>query len=531
MTQDRRTPPSRGRRALDAASAAARSLGDVKAAPHPRWPLGLQAGVAISAPIVIGALIGHAELGFQAATSAFALLYLGGARHIDRARTVPLIGALLLACSALGAAAGASPVATAVGLILIAIVAGAGTQAFAIGPPGPLFFVLVFGSAAHITKATDGVRQVDPVTFVGAAAVGVALAWIIAAAPLVRARHRVAPTPLTELIPGPTWTADGAAVALRVAAVAVAGTLVSVVLVDPDRAYWTVCAGIAVVAMRAPRTAVLSRGLHRVVGTVVGAGEAVRSIDEGERVGVAWLHRTCGTCRWCRAGRENLCPEASFTGWDHDGGYAELLTVPAAYAYPLPADEEALDLAPLLCAGIIGYRALRRANLPPGGVLGIYGFGSSASITAQLAKAAGATVVAITRGERNQALARELEVDFVGGEDAVPPAPLDSAIVFAPVGAILTRALDATMRGGTVVSAGIHMSPIPEIDYDRSLFYERDLRSVTANTRADGAEFLALARNLRLAPAVTTYGFDGVDDALMDLRAGRARGSLVVRMG
>ncbi|WP_062299737.1 zinc-dependent alcohol dehydrogenase family protein [Demequina maris] len=270
---------------------------------------------------------------------------------------------------------------------------------------------------------------------------------------------------------------------------------------------------------------------HQVVGTVVGAGEAVRSIDEGERVGVAWLNRTCGTCRWCRAGRENLCPEASFTGWDHDGGYAELLTVPAAYAYPLPRDEEALDLAPLLCAGIIGYRALRRANLPPGGVLGIYGFGSSASITAQLAKAAGATVVAITRGERNQALARELEVDFVGGEDAVPPAPLDSAIVFAPVGAILARALDATTRGGTVVSAGIHMSPIPEIDYDRSLFYERDLRSVTANTRADGAEFLALARNLRLAPAVTTYGFDGVDDALRDLRAGRARGSLVVRMG
>ncbi|MDN4476706.1 zinc-dependent alcohol dehydrogenase family protein [Demequina sp. SYSU T00192] len=270
---------------------------------------------------------------------------------------------------------------------------------------------------------------------------------------------------------------------------------------------------------------------HQVVGTVVGAGEAVRSIDEGDRVGVAWLHRTCGTCRWCRSGRENLCPEATFTGWDHDGGYAELLTVPEAYAYPLPRDEEALGLAPLLCAGIIGYRALRRANLPPGGVLGIYGFGSSASITAQLAKAAGATVVAITRGERNQALARELEVDFVGGEDAAPPEPLDSAIVFAPVGAILTQALDATVRGGTVVSAGIHMSPIPGIDYDRSLFFERDLRSVTANTRADGAEFLALARNLRLAPAVTTYGFDGVDDALMDLRAGRAGGSLVIRMG
>ncbi|WP_062288882.1 zinc-binding alcohol dehydrogenase family protein [Demequina phytophila] len=270
---------------------------------------------------------------------------------------------------------------------------------------------------------------------------------------------------------------------------------------------------------------------HQVVGTVVGAGEDVRSIDAGERVGIAWLHRTCGTCRWCRSGRENLCPEATFTGWDHDGGYAELVTVPEAYAYRLPHDDEALALAPLLCAGIIGYRALRRANLPPGGVLGIYGFGSSASITAQLAKASGATVVAITRGERNRALARELEVDFVGAEGAAPPEPLDAAIVFAPVGAILTQALDATARGGTVVSAGIHMSPIPEIDYDRSLFYERDLRSVTANTRADGAEFLRVARNLLLAPAVTTYGFDGVDDALADLRAGRAGGSLVVRMG
>jgi len=268
---------------------------------------------------------------------------------------------------------------------------------------------------------------------------------------------------------------------------------------------------------------------HQVVGSVVGAGDAVRSVGFGDRVGVAWLHRTCGTCRWCRAGRENLCPDATFTGWDHDGGYAELLTVPEAYAYPLPRTDEALDLAPLLCAGIIGYRALRRANLPPGGVLGIYGFGSSASITAQLAKAAGATVFAITRGGRNQALARELEMDFVGDEAAAPPERLDSAIVFAPVGAILTQALDATVRGGTVVSAGIHMSPIPEIDYDRSLFYERDLRSVTANTRADGAEFLALARNLHLAPAVTAYGFDRVDDALSDLRSGRAGGSLVVR--
>ena len=267
---------------------------------------------------------------------------------------------------------------------------------------------------------------------------------------------------------------------------------------------------------------------HQVVGTVVGAGDAVRSIDVGARVGVAWLHRTCGVCRWCRTGRENLCPDATFTGWDHHGGYAELLTVPEAFAYALPADEDPAALAPLLCAGIIGYRALSRAQLPPGGALGVYGFGSSASLTAQLAKAAGATVHVITRGERNRALARELEVDSVGEEDAVPPVPLDSAIVFAPVGAILLQALDATASGGTVVSAGIHMSPLPPLDYDRLLFRERDLRSVTANTRADGAAFLALAHNLRLAPAVTAYGFDGVGDALADLRSGRTGGSLVI---
>jgi propanol-preferring alcohol dehydrogenase len=270
---------------------------------------------------------------------------------------------------------------------------------------------------------------------------------------------------------------------------------------------------------------------HQVVGRVVATGADVGRSRPGDRVGVAWLHRTCGVCRWCRDGRENLCPDATFTGWDVDGGYAEQVVVPEAFAYPLPDDDEALGLAPLLCAGIIGYRALRRANLPPGGLLGIYGFGSSAHITAQLALAAGNRVVTVSRGEGNRRLAASLGVEVVPDEHGTPPEPLDSAIVFAPVGDLLVDALDATTAGGTVVSAGIHMSPVSGLDYDRSLFRERDLRSVTANTRADGAEFLSVARNLGLGPSVTEYPLDEADRALDDLRAGRVSGSLVLRTG
>ncbi len=270
---------------------------------------------------------------------------------------------------------------------------------------------------------------------------------------------------------------------------------------------------------------------HQIVGEVVETGGEVRDAGPGDLVGIAWLRRTCGACRFCRSGRENLCLRAEFTGWDADGGYAEYAVVDAAFAYPLPPGADPVRIAPLLCAGIIGYRALSRANLPPGGVLGIYGFGSSAHIAAQLATASGARVFAMTRGERNRALARELGLAFVGESDAVPPAPLDSAIVFAPAGELMPVALAATERGGTVVSAGIHMSPIPEFSYDDLLFGERDLRSVTANTRADGDELLRLADRLDLAPRTTAYPFDEVDVALDDLRAGRAEGSLVVSVG
>lgn len=269
---------------------------------------------------------------------------------------------------------------------------------------------------------------------------------------------------------------------------------------------------------------------HQVVGQVAGIGAGVKALKTGDLVGAAWLRSSCGACEWCRSGRENLCPYSTYTGWDADGGYAEYMTVPAAFAYPLPAGTDPITTAPLLCAGIIGYRALQRAELPPGGNLGLYGFGSSAHLTAQIAKAAGSRIFAITRGTANQQLARDLGAVFVGGQDDAPDEPLDSAIIFAPVGEIVPQALAATKRGGTVVVAGIHMSDIPAMNYEDDLFYERDLRTVTANTRADGAAFLRIARNLALSPDVTKYPFSHVDRALDDLRAGKASGSLVITM-
>jgi propanol-preferring alcohol dehydrogenase len=267
---------------------------------------------------------------------------------------------------------------------------------------------------------------------------------------------------------------------------------------------------------------------HQVVGIVTRAGQAVRRIRIGDRIGIAWLRGTCGVCRWCLEGRENLCPDSRFTGWDADGGYAEFATVPEAFAYPLPADAVPAEIAPLLCAGIIGFRALTRATLPAGGRLGIYGFGSSAHITAQLAMAAGAEIYAMTRGEAGRDLARQLGAVFVGDATQAPPVPLDAAIVFAPAGELVPLALQATARGGTVVLAGIHMSDIPAMAYERNLFGERDLRTVMANTRADGTAFLRLAHTLRLTPAVSRYPFARASDAVNDLRAGAAPGSLVI---
>jgi propanol-preferring alcohol dehydrogenase len=268
---------------------------------------------------------------------------------------------------------------------------------------------------------------------------------------------------------------------------------------------------------------------HEVVGEVVAAGPGdVAGFAPGDRAGAAWLRSTDGTCRYCLRGAENLCPSSAYTGWDADGGYAEYLTVPAAYAHPLPAGYSDVELAPLLCAGIIGYRALKRAALPPGGRLGLYGFGGSAHLAAQVALAQGATVSVMTRGEPARELARSLGAAFVGGPAEMPPEPLDAAIMFAPVGDLVPPALAALDRGGTLAIAGIYLTDIPPLDYDRHLFQERQLRSVTSNTRQDAREFLAFAAAHKLAVTTHRYPLDAADRALADLKAGRFDGAAVL---
>ncbi|KLU11427.1 zinc-dependent alcohol dehydrogenase family protein [Kocuria sp. SM24M-10] len=269
---------------------------------------------------------------------------------------------------------------------------------------------------------------------------------------------------------------------------------------------------------------------HEVVGEVVGRGPGCSRFRTGERVGVAWLRSTCGRCRFCRRGQENLCTDPRFTGWDHDGGYAELTLVPEAFAYRLPEQFDDEHAAPLLCAGIIGYRALRRAQLPPGGRLGIYGFGASAHLAAQVALHQGAEVHVMTRSEQARGLARELGAHFVGAADEPPPAPLDAAILFAPVGTLVPPALRALDRGGTLAVAGIHLTDIPALDYAAELFQERQLRSVTASTRQDGEEFLRLAARTGLRPTTVPYPLSGADRALADLAADRVTGAAVLHV-
>jgi alcohol dehydrogenase, propanol-preferring len=267
---------------------------------------------------------------------------------------------------------------------------------------------------------------------------------------------------------------------------------------------------------------------HEVVGHVTGLGDGVTEFREGDRVGVAWLRSTCGQCRWCRSGRENLCPKSLYTGWDADGGYAGYTTVRADFAYRLPDGYTEAELAPLLCAGIIGYRALRRAELPPGGRLGIYGFGASAHLTAQVALAGGARVHVLTRSRNAQRLALELGATSAGGAYDPPPEPLDAAVLFAPVGDLVPVALRALDRGGTLAVAGIYLTDIPSLNYDRDLFQERNLRSVTSNTRADGRELLAFAAGHRLRVAVTPYPMSDAATALEDLAADRVNGAAVL---
>jgi propanol-preferring alcohol dehydrogenase len=267
---------------------------------------------------------------------------------------------------------------------------------------------------------------------------------------------------------------------------------------------------------------------HEVVGEVVAAGGSASRFAAGDRLGIAWLRRTCGRCGPCRAGRENLCTASQYTGWDADGGFAEYAVVPEAWAYALPADTDPVQAAPLLCSGIIGYRALRRAQLPPGGRLGIYGFGASAHLTAQLAIAQGAEVHVLTRDEPAQRLALELGAASAGPAYGSPPVPLDAAILFAPVGDLVPVALAALDQGGTLAVAGIHLSDVPALDYQAHLFRERTLTSVTANTRLDGEELLRLAARTGIRASVTSYPFGSADAALDDLATGALTGAAVL---
>ncbi|WP_430751255.1 zinc-dependent alcohol dehydrogenase family protein [Paenarthrobacter ureafaciens] len=268
---------------------------------------------------------------------------------------------------------------------------------------------------------------------------------------------------------------------------------------------------------------------HEAVGTVMESFSGGR-FSRGDRIGVAWLGQTCGHCPYCRRGQENLCLAPRFTGWDRDGGFADHMTVNEDFAYALPARFTNEQAAPLLCSGIIGYRALERAALPPGGSLGIYGFGGSAHLTAQIAISQGASVYVMTRSAQARDLALSLGAVYAGDAYDAPPVPLDSAILFAPVGDLVPVALRALDRGGTLAIAGIHLTDIPSLNYENELFYERQIRSVTANTRADGTAFLALAAEIGLAPTVTTYDFTEADRALEDLANDRVTGAAVLKM-
>jgi propanol-preferring alcohol dehydrogenase len=271
---------------------------------------------------------------------------------------------------------------------------------------------------------------------------------------------------------------------------------------------------------------------HQIVGTVTSVGSNVEGFSNGDRVGVAWLNRTCGTCEFCRTGRENLCDLASFTGWTTDGGYAEYAVAPAAFTYALPEGFDDTQAAPLLCAGIIGYRCLRLTGIKKeewkGSRLGLYGFGAAGHIAIQLARSRGAEVFVCTRDrERHQALAHELGATWVGDAFAEPPVTLDASIIFAPAGELIPVALKAIGKGGTVVLGGIHMSPIPSFDY--SLIYgERMVRSVANNTRDDGREFLLEAARIPVRTHVETFPFNKANEALVALKNDAIRGAGVL---
>lgn len=271
---------------------------------------------------------------------------------------------------------------------------------------------------------------------------------------------------------------------------------------------------------------------HQIIGEVESTGKGVDGFSGGERVGGAWLNRTCGECRFCLSGKENLCESPDFTGWTRDGGFAEYAVIPASFAYSIPDGMEPVNAAPLMCAGIIGYRAMKLTDIRDwsGARMGIYGFGAAGHVAIQLARHRGADVYVATRDkERHQALAEELGAVWVGDTYDLPPDRLDASIVFAPAGEIIPPALKALEKGGTLVLGGIHMSPIPEFEY-QLIYGERTVRSVANNTREDGVDFLKEAAEAGVETSVETFGLKEANDALIALKTDAIKGAAVLSM-
>jgi propanol-preferring alcohol dehydrogenase len=269
---------------------------------------------------------------------------------------------------------------------------------------------------------------------------------------------------------------------------------------------------------------------HQVVGIIEGRGEGAERFEIGERAGAAWLFSACGVCPFCRSGRENLCESGRFTGFHAGGGYAEFMIVPEAFAYKIPskfADEAA---APLLCGGIIGYRALRLSGIERGGILGLYGFGASAHVAIQIAIHWGCRVFVFTRSSEHRELALSLGAAWAGSAEEAPPVKTNAAVIFAPAGALVPTALANSEKGGTVVLAGIHLTSIPAMDYQKHLYHERILRSVANATRRDGEELLSLAAKIPIATTTSVFPLEEANDVLRALKAGRINGAAVLRV-
>jgi propanol-preferring alcohol dehydrogenase len=269
---------------------------------------------------------------------------------------------------------------------------------------------------------------------------------------------------------------------------------------------------------------------HQVVGTVEGMGPGAERFRVGDRVGMAWLHSACGECQYCREGRENLCSHAIFTGFHANGGYAQYAAIGEQFAYPIPEIFSNQEAAPLLCGGIIGYRALRLSEVKPGQRLGLYGFGASAHVAIQVARHWGCDIYVFTRSAEHRELAKSLGANWTGSTHDDPPQPLHSAIIFAPAGELVPEALRVLRPGGTLALAGITMTPIPRMDYDTLLFNERMLRSVTASTRRDGLELLELAAQIPIRTSTTLYPLEKANEVLKMLKESRIQGTAVLEI-